>query len=122
MVSTQHFSVYGVQTKRIHSITHILILLQITGAYQPQTNVQDWRYYRSLLSAEEVRKVAFNSLDEEGTNLRTCQLPIEGGDSGLFKDMYGNNCAWYEEKKQAVPNLCSTLEVQTNCPLACGKI
>jgi hypothetical protein len=38
---------------------------------QAATPVQDWRYYRQALSADQVRNVAYDSVDGAGKNLQT---------------------------------------------------
>ena len=62
------------------------------GARQAATPVQDWRYYRQALSADQVRKVAYDSVDGAGKNLRTCALASEGFDT-RFVDMAGHHTA-----------------------------
>ena len=89
------------------------------GARQAATPVQDWRYYRQALSAQQVRKLAYDSVDGAGKNLRTCVLSTEGFDKP-FVDMDGNECQWYEEMRKTKTKICSTPEVQENCPMACG--
>ena len=92
---------------------------RIPGAYQADTPVQDWRYYREALSADQVRKLAYESVDGDGKNLRTCSLASEGADTN-FVDMNGHDCTWYQEARKSTPNICATSEVQMKCPLACN--
>jgi hypothetical protein len=82
--------------------------------------VQDWRYYVGhALTDAEIKNIAQMSLDENGIMLRTCTLPEEGMDSH-WKDLYGNDCAWYEENSVAFPGICSSAAVIKECPVACG--
>jgi hypothetical protein len=81
--------------------------------------VQDWRYYREALSADQVRKLAYESVDGDGKNLRSCALPSEGADTD-FVDVNGHDCTWYQETRKTTPNICGAVEVQMKCPLACG--
>ena len=53
--------------------------------------MQDWRYYREALTAEEIKRLAFESIDEDGKNLRTCERSDEGGDTD-WKDVKGKGC------------------------------
>jgi hypothetical protein len=139
---------------------------RIPGSGQPTVVMQDWRYYREALSAEEVRsyaflrvcvsvcvcsrilshsapqplyvcflfsvpihlpfltshlntrKLAFESVDEDGNNMRSCAEVHEGSDTGWTDDI-GNGCDWYQETRKLVPNICSTEEVRSSCPVAC---
>ena len=91
---------------------------RIPGAYQTDTPVQDWRYYREALTADQVRTLAYESVDGDGNNLRACALESEAADTD-FMDVNGHDCAWYQETRKTTPNICSAAEVQTNCPLAC---
>ena len=92
---------------------------RIGSARQGTSPVQDWRYYKEALSADQVRKLAYDSVDEDGKNLRTCALASEGFDT-RFVDMAGHECQWYEEMRKSTPKICSSTELQMNCPLACG--
>ena len=56
---------------------------------QAATPVQDWHYYRQALSADQVRKVAYDSVDGACKNLRTCVLSTAGFDEPCV-DMDGN--------------------------------
>ena len=58
------------------------------GAVQTDTVVQDWRYYREYLSADDVKKLAMDSEDEDGNNMRTCEFISEGGDKD-WRDING---------------------------------
>lgn len=91
---------------------------RIPGQYQAEGPIQDWRYYREVLSADQVRTLAYDSVDENGNNLRSCALQSEGADTD-FLDVNGHDCAWYQETRKVTPSICSAAEVQTNCPLAC---
>ena len=91
---------------------------RIPGAYQTNGPVQDWRYYREALTADQVRTLAYESVDGDGNNLRFCVLKSEGEDTD-FVDVNGHDCAWYQETRKVTPSICSAAEVQTNCPLAC---
>jgi len=87
--------------------------------------IQDWRYYRGYaLDPSEIKMIALGTIrtDSSGQteNLRTCEFSSEGGDS-KFKDIYGRDCAWYQEQRQAVPRICATNTVRDNCPVACGS-
>jgi len=82
--------------------------------------VQDWRYYVGhALTDAEIKNIAQRSLDENGNMLRTCTLPEEGRDNS-WKDLYGNDCAWYAQNSVAFPGICSTAAVIRECPVACG--
>jgi len=88
---------------------------RIPGAYHIKGPLQDWRYYRGrALSAEQIFKIAFN------TAQRTCELSDEGGDTD-FKDSAGKDCAWYQDQRNAFPEICSTQTVRRECALACGS-
>jgi len=92
---------------------------RVPGAYQYPDVVEQWRYYPGeVLTAEDIKKIAFESLDAGGNNMRTCELESEGGDMA-WADLYGHDCAWYQEQIKAVPTICSTAEVRENCPMAC---
>lgn len=88
--------------------------------------IQDWRYYRGqALTAEEVMSIAINTVADplslaESENLRTCQFADEGGDLN-FRDVFGHDCAWYQEQRETVPGMCASSEVQDNCPVACSS-
>lgn len=92
---------------------------RMPGAYQPEAVLQDTRYYHELLSPAEIRKLAYESVDEDGNSMRSCELSFEGGDTD-WTDVNGKDCAWYQEKKKTVPDICATPEVNQNCPVACG--
>jgi len=92
---------------------------RIPGAIGTDGPVQDWRYYREALSADQVRKLAYESVDGDGKNLRSCALPSEGADTD-FVDVNGHDCTWYQETRKTTPNICGAVEVQMKCPLACG--
>jgi len=82
--------------------------------------VQDWRYYVGhALTDAEIRSIAQVSQDMAGSMLRKCKLPEEGQDSN-WRDIYGNDCAWYQENSFAFPSICSSAEVQVECPVACS--
>jgi hypothetical protein len=82
--------------------------------------VQDWRYYVGhALTDAEIKNIAQMSPDENGNMLRTCTLPEEGRDSN-WKDLYGNDCAWYAQNSVAFPGICSSAAVIKECPVACG--
>jgi len=94
--------------------------------------VQDWRYYVGhALTAKEIKTIA-QEKDDNGAVLRTCTLPEEGRDSN-WKDVYGNDCAWYQETAaklklpgklkllQAFPGICSSKKVTLECPVACSS-
>ena len=80
--------------------------------------IQDWRHYREALTADQVKGLAFDSVDGAGNKLRSCEMPDEGGDTD-WKDINGHDCKWYQEKKKTVPDICSTPEINQNCPVAC---
>jgi hypothetical protein len=65
------------------------------------------------------RKVAFESVDEDGKNMRSCVEVHENRDSGVWADPIGNGCAWYQETRKTVPDICSTPEIKEKCPVAC---
>jgi hypothetical protein len=65
------------------------------------------------------RKLAFDSVDEDGENMRSCVQVHEGRDSGVWADPIGNGCAWYQEMRKTVPDICSTPEIKSKCPVAC---
>jgi len=94
---------------------------RMPGALQPEGVLQDARYYRELLTPAEIRKLASESVDEDGISMRSCELSSEGGDTD-WTDINGKDCAWYQEKKKTVPTICSTEEVNLKCPVACGYI
>jgi hypothetical protein len=82
--------------------------------------VQDWRYYVGhALTHAEIKSIAQVSQDEAGSMLRKCTLPEEGKDSN-WRDIYGNDCAWYQENSVAFPSICSSASVIVQCPVACG--
>jgi hypothetical protein len=54
---------------------------RIGAARQASSPVQDWRYYRVALSADQVRNLAYDSVDGDGKNLQTCVLTSEGADN-----------------------------------------
>ncbi len=82
--------------------------------------VQDWRYYVGhALTAVEISDIAKFSKDADGQILRTCKLKPEDKDSN-YKDIYGHDCAWYQERRKAFPKICSTAEVRKQCPIACS--
>jgi len=82
--------------------------------------VQDWRYYVGLaLSAADIFTIATRSVDSQGISLRTCKGRTEGFDSN-FKDIYGHDCAWYEENSATYPGICSSATVRRECPVACA--
>jgi len=72
------------------------------------------------LSSGEVKRLALESLDADGANLRTCISSDEGADKD-WTDINGNDCAWYQKTRKTKPNICSTSEIQNNCPLACDS-
>ena len=92
---------------------------RIGAARQASSPVQDWRDYRKAVSTDQVRKLAYDSVDGDGKNLQTCVLTSEGADN-QYVDMNGHDCQWYEETRKTTPQICSTTEMQMNCPLACG--
>jgi hypothetical protein len=102
------------------AFTYIGLNHRLPGAWQPEVVIQDWRYYQEALSPEEVKKLAFESVDEDGKNMRSCALLSEVADTDWI-DSVGNGCAWYQEKKKTVHNICSTDEIKTNCPVACAS-
>ena len=65
------------------------------------------------------RKLAFESVDEDGNNMRSCVTIQEGIDTD-WTDPVGNGCAWYQEMRTTVPNICSTEEIRSKCPVACA--
>ena len=91
---------------------------RLPGALQPLTVIQDWRYYRETLTADQIKQLSFNSADGAGNILRSCKMPAEGSDTA-WKDINGHDCAWYQETKKSVPTICSTPEINHNCPIAC---
>ena len=50
---------------------------RLPGVWAPVGAVQDWRYYREALTAEDIEKLAMQSRDANGGLLRTCALPEE---------------------------------------------
>ena len=94
---------------------------RVPGAYQYPDVVEQWRYYPGeVLTSEEIKKIAYDSIDTNGKNMRTCELESEGGDVA-WADLYGHDCAWYQEQIKTVPTICSTQEVREKCPMACGS-
>ena len=92
---------------------------RVPGEKQYVGPVQDWRYYVGLaLTAQEIKRIAMDSKDDDGQPLRTCKMREEGMDTN-FKDIYGHDCAWYEERKHRYPNLCLSETVRKQCPIAC---
>jgi len=82
--------------------------------------VQDWRYYRDSLSAQEIQKLAMESVGDDGRLLRTCVLPEKIWDQD-WHDLNGNDCAWYAEHQSTTShNICASKEVRKSCPLACN--
>ena len=98
--------------------------------------VQDWRYYVGhALTAAEIKAISQEN-DDDGAALRTCKLPEEGKDSN-WKDIYGNDCAWYQETAaemklpgklkmvgsagQAFPGICKSETLTKRCPVACDS-
>jgi hypothetical protein len=79
--------------------------------------VSIYLYFLTLL---RTRKLAFESVDEDGKNMRSCVQVHEGRDSGVWSDPAGNGCAWYKETKKTVPDICSTPEIKSKCPVACA--
>ena len=61
-----------------------------------------------------------DSKDDDNEPLRTCKMRGEGMDTN-FKDIYGHDCAWYEERKKQFPNLCLSETVRKQCPIACAN-
>lgn len=93
---------------------------RIPGEKQYVGPIQDWRYYVGhALTGEEIKNIADSSLDAKGKILRTCKLANEGRDSN-FKDIYGHDCAWYQERSKTFPGICSSVEVRQQCPIACS--
>ena len=66
------------------------------------------------------RKLSFESVDQDGNNMRSCATIQEGIDTD-WTDPAGNGCAWYEEKRATVPSICSTEEIRSKCPVACAS-
>ena len=77
---------------------------RMPGALQPEGVLQDARYYRELLTPAEIRKLASESVDEDGISMRSCELSSEGGDTD-WTDINGKDCAWYQERKKTVPTI-----------------
>ena len=63
---------------------------RMPGALQPEGVLQDARYYRELLTPAEIRKLASESVDEDGISMRSCELSSEGGDTDLSDRNRGN--------------------------------
>ena len=55
--------------------------------------------FREALSSGEVKRIALESLDAEGANLRTCISPDEVADKD-WMDINGNDCAWYQKTRK----------------------
>ena len=70
-------------------------------------------------TADQIKELAYNSVDGAGKNLRSCKMPDEGADID-WTDITGHDCAWYQEKKKTFPDICSTPEINSNCPVACN--
>jgi len=91
---------------------------RLPGVWAPVGAVQDWRYYREALTAEDIEKLAMQSRDANGGLLRTCALPEESWDLDWL-DLNGHDCAWYEEHRKSSPTICASETVRSHCPLAC---
>lgn len=92
---------------------------RMPGAYPYKGPLQDWRYYRGqALTSAQIYKIAFDTV---GPARRTCELFDEGGDTA-FKDLAGNDCAWYQYQRLTFPDICSTEAVRKECALACGRL
>ena len=37
-----------------------------------------------------------------------------------FKDIYGHDCSWYQERRKNYNTICASEEVKKNCPVACS--
>ena len=66
------------------------------------------------------RKLAFESVDEDGNNMRSCVQVWEDRDTD-WTDLVGNGCAWYQETRKTVPSICSTEEIRSKCPVSCAS-
>jgi hypothetical protein len=93
------------------------------GALDYVGDLQQFRIYNgTALTASEVRTVAFESRDPITNDfLRECMVPSDLiADSGSWQDLYGHDCAWYENQRTVLSSICASTVVREQCKIACG--